>query len=232
MDDIRSLDFSDILASTIHDTKNSLGMLYNTMDTMIGQCQARGCTAQSELFILQYELRRLNHNFIRLLALYKTQKKSFTVNIDYENVFDCLEETIIENEPLLSSRGIDIELDCPPSLFWAFDKALVTDILDNALNNAYRYTQDKLRLSAGMENNYLVICLEDNGAGYPATLTIDSNNFQSLDPHVSFLTGSTGLGLYFSMLIAGSHTREGRTGYIKTENGGFYSGGVFSLYLP
>ena len=232
MDDIHTLDFSDILASTVHDTKNSLGLLYNTLETMINQCQASGCTAQNDLFMLQYEIRRLNHNFIRLLALYKTQKKAFSVNIDYQDVYDCLEEAILENEPLLSSRGIDIELDCPPALFWTFDKALVMDILDNTLNNAYRYTKDKLHMSASEENGYLVIRLEDNGSGYPASLLMDGKELYTLDPHISFLTGSTGLGLYFSMLIAGSHIREGRTGFIKTANGGFYGGGVFSLYLP
>jgi hypothetical protein len=39
MDDSDTLEFSDILASTMHDTKNSLGMLYNTLDALISQCQ-------------------------------------------------------------------------------------------------------------------------------------------------------------------------------------------------
>ncbi len=232
MDDIHTLDFSDILASTVHDTKNSLGMLYNTLESMISQCQAKGCTTQNDLFMLQYEIRRLNHNFIRLLALYKAPKKSFALNADYNVVYDCLEESILENEPLLSSRGIDIELVCPTDLFWTFDKGLVEAILDNVLNNAYRYTKDKLRMSAGIDNGYLVIHLEDNGNGYPASLTLDGNDLEAMDPHVSFLTGSTGLGLYFSMLIARSHTREGRRGFVKAMNGGIYGGGIFSLYLP
>jgi signal transduction histidine kinase len=207
-------------------------MLYNTLDEMVGKCRKKNCAGQNDLFMLQYEIRRLNHNFIRLLALYKARQSSFSVSIDYHNVYDCLEESIVENLPLLQSRGIEIDLLCPPDLFWAFDKGLVLGILDNVLNNAYRYTKDKLRLTADTEEEYLVVHFEDNGSGYPAELMMDSRKTDGISKEVSFLTGSTGLGLYFSMLVAAAHTRDGRKGYIKTENGGAYGGGVFSLYLP
>jgi hypothetical protein len=45
-------------------------------------------------------------------------------------------------------------------------------------------------------------------------------------------TGSTGLGLYFSMLVAKSHTNKDREGYISIVNGGSLGGGVFTIYIP
>ncbi|MCX5841085.1 MAG: ATP-binding protein [Deltaproteobacteria bacterium] len=213
MDDSDTLEFSDILASTMHDTKNSLGMLYNTLDTLISQCQEKGCLVQKDHFLLQYELRRLNHNFIRMLSLYKARKANFPINLD--------------------SKGIDIELQCPADLFWSFDKGLIMGILDSMLNNEYLYTKDKLMVSARREEKYLVIRLEDDGPGSPDCFLMDSRRKSgSAGSHVSFLTGSTGLGLYFSVLVAKSHTREGREGFIRTLNGGTYNGSVFSLYLP
>jgi len=233
MDDSDTLEFSDILASTIHDTKNSLGMLYNTLDTLIGQCQEKGCPVQKDHFLLQYELRRLNHNFIRMLSLYKAKKANFPISLDYHSVSDCLDEAIVVNEPLLTSKGIDIELQCPADLFWSFDKELIMGILDSMLNNEYLYTKDKLMVSARREEEYLVINLEDDGPGYPDCFLMDSRwKSGSAGSHVSFLTGSTGLGLYFSALVAKSHTREGREGFIRTMNGGIYNGGVFSFSLP
>ncbi|MCE5265468.1 MAG: HAMP domain-containing histidine kinase [Deltaproteobacteria bacterium] len=233
MDDSDTLAFSDILASTMHDAKNSLGMLYNTLDTMISECQQQGCPVQKDHFLIQYELRRLNHNFIRMLSLYKAKKASFPINLDYHSVHDCLDEAIVVNEPLLTSKGIDIELQCPADLFWSFDRELVMGILDSMLNNEYLYTKDRLMVSATREEGYLIIRLEDNGPGYPDRFIMDSRlNGGSAGSHVSFLTGSTGLGLYFSVLVARSHTREGRGGFIQTLNGGIYDGGVFSLYLP
>jgi two-component system, OmpR family, sensor histidine kinase SenX3 len=233
MDDSDTLEFSDILASTMHDTKNSLGMLYNTLETLISQCQEKGCTVQKDHFLLQYELRRLNHNFIRMLSLYKAKKANFPISLDYHSVCDCLDEAIVVNEPLLTFKGIDIELQCPADLFWSFDKELVMGILDSVLNNEYRYTKDKLMVSARREEEYLVIQIEDNGPGYPDCFLLDSRQKSgSVGSRVSFLTGSTGLGLYFSFLVAKSHTKDGREGFIRTMNGGTYNGSVFSLYLP
>jgi K+-sensing histidine kinase KdpD len=233
MDDSDTLEFSDILASTMHDTKNSLGMLYNTLDALMSQCQGKECAFQKDHFLLQYELRRLNHNFIRMLSLYKAKKASFPISLDYHSVSDCLDEAIVVNEPLLTSKGIDIELQCPTDLFWSFDKELIMGILDSMLNNEYLYTKDKLMVSAKREDGYLVIQLEDNGPGYPEYFLIDSREKSSLaGSHVSFLTGSTGLGLYFSVLVVKSHISDGREGFIRTMNGGSYNGSVFSLYLP
>jgi len=233
MDDNDTLEFSDILASTMHDMKNSMGMLYNTLDTLISECREKGCSVQEDHFLLQYELRRLSHNFIRMLSLYKAQKATFAISLDYHLVGDCLDEAIVINEPLLTSKGIDIELKCPKNLFWTFDKELVMGILDSMLNNEYLYTKDKLLVSARTENEYLVIQLEDNGPGYPEGFLMDSRRKSGPgESRVSFLKGSTGLGLYFSALVAKSHTREGREGFIRTMNGGIYHGGLFSLYLP
>jgi K+-sensing histidine kinase KdpD len=233
MDDSDTLEFSDILASTMHDTKNSLGMLYNTLDTLISQCEGKGCLVRKDHFLLQYELRRLNHNFIRMLSLYKARKANFPISLDYHSVSDCLDEAIVDHEPLLTSKGIDIELQCSADLFWSFDKELIMGILDNMLNNEYLYTKNKLMVSARREEEYLVIRLEDDGPGYPDCFLMDSRRKSgSAESHVSFLTGSTGLGLYFSVLVAKSHKREGREGFIRTMNGGTYNGSVFSLYLP
>jgi len=226
------LTFSDVLASTMHDTKNSLGMLYNTLEEMIGRCQERQCDAQHEFYLLQYEIKRLNNILIRLLSLYKAKKNQLLINLDLHCVRDCLEESVVQNAPLLNSKGIEIDLDCPGDLFWVFDYNLVLGVIDNIMNNTYRYTRDKVRISAFREEEFLVIRIEDNGPGYPQQLLRQVNSDRHNGNSVSFDTGSTGLGLYFSCLVAKSHNSGERRGYYLTENGGSLGGGRFSLYLP
>ncbi|MCX5828232.1 MAG: HAMP domain-containing sensor histidine kinase [Deltaproteobacteria bacterium] len=226
------LTFSDVLASTMHDTKNSLGMLYNTLEEMIGRCQEKRCDVQHEFFLLQYEIKRLNNILIRLLTLYKAKKNQLLINLDLHRVGDCLEESVVQNAPLLNSRGIEIDLDCPGDLFWVFDYSLVLGVIDNIMNNTYRYTRDKVRISAVREEAFLVIRIEDNGPGYPPQLLRQGNSTIHDGNPVSFDTGSTGLGLYFSCLVAKSHNNGERKGYFLTENGGSLGGGRFSLYIP
>jgi len=224
--------FADILASTIHDTKNSLGLLYNTIEEIIIHCQEKECQGHHDFFTLQYELKRLNGSLIRLLTIYKSQKGQLCINIDYHSVSDFLEDTIIQNAPLLESKGIEINLDCPENLFWVFDGGLVAGAIENVLNNAYRYSKDKINVTAGREGDYLAIHVEDNGRGYPEGMLINYDPAAGQSKSVNFDTGSTGLGLYFATLIAGYHINNNHKGYIRMTNGGRYGGGVFSLYLP
>jgi hypothetical protein len=44
--------------------------------------------------------------------------------------------------------------------------------------------------------------------------------------------GGTGLGLYFSATAAALHSKQGRTGLVRLQNGGALNGASFALYLP
>jgi K+-sensing histidine kinase KdpD len=226
------LDFLDVLASTLHDTKNSLGILYNTLEDVIEECKNQNCPTNQRFYILQYEIKRLNSSLIRLLSLYKAERSQFTVNPEFYSVCEFLEDTAMQHAPLLLTKGIEIEAQCSDDLFWTFDRGLVSGVLDNVLNNAYNYTRDRVLISADKKEECLLIKVEDNGIGYPDWMITETQAGVVQDGTVDFSTGSTGLGLYFSMLVAKSHTHNGNEGRISVRNGGELGGGVFSIYLP
>ena len=226
------MDFSDILASTLHDTKNSMGMLFNALEEVIGRCKEQSCEAYEGFYTLQYEIKRINNNLIRLLSLYKASRDQFQINVDYYSVHEFVEDIIMQIEPILESKGIDVEMTCPEDLFWAFDRGLVGGVLDNILNNAFRYTKKKVKVSANDLSGYLSICIEDDGSGYPKSMLIETGKDGLFKQNVDFDTGSTGLGLYFSMLVAKSHTNKNKEGYVSITNGGTYGGGVFAIAIP
>ncbi|MET0044445.1 MAG: sensor histidine kinase, partial [Candidatus Thiodiazotropha sp. 6PLUC3] len=62
------MNFSDILASLIHDMKNSLGMVINTLDELAEEEKNH---ENPKFLTLQHESKRLNNNLIALLSLYK-----------------------------------------------------------------------------------------------------------------------------------------------------------------
>ena len=43
----------------------------------------------------------------------------------------------------------------------------------NALNNAFQYTRDTIRVAARIEGDWLELRVEDNGSGYPASMLRD-----------------------------------------------------------
>lgn len=226
------MDFSDILASTLHDTKNSLGLLFNNLEDIIANCREQGCSSHGEFYNLQYEIKRLNHSLIRLLSLYKAEKSQLAINIDYHSIRDILEDVSIQHESLLKARGIKIETDCDPGLFWALDRNLIAGVLDNVINNSFRYTKEKVKLSSGVENGYLVMRIEDDGTGYPPSMLFNENNNPEFKKGIDFQTGSTGLGIYFSAMVSAMHVKNEKSGFISIANGGTLHGGVFSIYIP
>jgi len=118
---------------------------------------------------------------------------------------------------------------CDDDLYWFFDRDLITGVISNVINNLYKYTKDKLHISAVKEQGYLVIKIRDNGPGYPENMLISNDENQK---SISFDKASTGLGLYFSRLVAELHKNKGRNGFISTTNDGIDGGGCFSIYLP
>ncbi|HOC59229.1 MAG TPA: HAMP domain-containing sensor histidine kinase [Smithellaceae bacterium] len=226
------MNFADILASTLHDTKNSLGVLLNNIDDIIVSCREKNCDRHEEFYAMQYEIQRLNNSLIRLLSLYKAEKSQLSANIDYQAIEDVLDEVATTHEILLNSRGIHLYTESEEGLFWAFDRNLVAGVLDNVINNAFRYAQNTVKIRAFTENGYLVLQIEDDGRGYPPSMLINENKQPEFKQEIDFKTGSTGLGLYFSLMVAGMHVNNDKKGFISVMNGGSLGGGIFSIYLP
>jgi K+-sensing histidine kinase KdpD len=226
------MNFADILASTLHDTKNSLGVLFNNLEDIIVSCREQNCKKHADFYVMQYEIQRLNHSLIRLLSLYKAEKSQLAANIDYHAVGDVLEEVAIGHQILLNSRGIQLLTECGDSLCWTFDRNLIEGVLDNIINNAFRYARSTVKISAFMENGYLVLQIEDDGGGYPPAMLVNEARQPEFKHDIDFKTGSTGLGLYFSIMVAAMHVNNDKKGFISIVNGGKMGGGIFSIYLP
>ena len=222
------LNFSMILASSVHDMKNSLSMLLGTLDQLGGEC-GQTCPAAGKVNQLRYQGQRLNGDLVQLLSIYKIEHQQYTPNIEEHDLSDFLQECVNTHEPMLTPRGIVIEAVCDPDLVGYFDREMVAGVVNNVVNNAYKYSKDRIRLSAAVRDGYVVLSVADNGHGYPPSMmrtgSVDAGP-------TDFKSGSTSLGLYFASLIAHMHTNKGKQGFIHCTNDGIDGGGKFSMMLP
>lgn len=225
----QQLDFTSILANSVHDMKNSVGMLIGALDDINDRCGQNSCPSQALFSQLRYEGKRLNSNLVQVLTLYRVNNSEYALNITENDVYEVLEECYLENEGVMSLKGIDFELACSNDLMGFFDLELVTGMINSVINNAYKYANSKIRIGATREDGYLTLFVEENGDGYPDFMLHGKSDAQH---QVSFKTGSTGLGLLFASTIAGMHEHQGKTGYITTTNEGIDGGGRFALHLP
>ncbi|MES2879600.1 MAG: HAMP domain-containing sensor histidine kinase [Pseudomonadota bacterium] len=225
------LGFTDFLASSIHDMKNSLNIQLGALEKIAVQCQQQGDTATYDsLGRVIYQASRMNVNLVQLLSLYKFGKSIYPTDIHEQSVADVIGDAMLQNKSLIDFKGISITVDCDENCYWYIDRDLVAGILVNALNNAFNYTTDKIRIAANIEGECLELRIEDNGPGYPQHMLLNEGVMSSKG--ISFTSGSTGLGFYFSSKAAQMHKNGTRQGSLTIENGGAYGGGCFVVRLP
>lgn len=222
-------DLSFFLASSVHDMKNSLSMLSGQMEKYLCELSPETFAGYADLSQMLYETKRVNHNLIQLLALYKLGKHLYPFDSRPFLLSDFVHEMAAQCRPLLVSRQIELETSCPDDLIWYFDEELVNGVIGQAINNASQYTRDRIRLAVDHVAGMLEIRVEDNGNGYPPSML---HAGESELRGINFGSGSTGLGLYFGRTVAAMHKNKGRHGLLRLENGGSYGGGCCILQLP
>ncbi|MCP4414476.1 MAG: HAMP domain-containing histidine kinase [Gammaproteobacteria bacterium] len=223
----QGIPFSTILASTVHDMKNALSLIMQSLSNLTDKL-AEVDPDNTKVPLLQYETSRVNSLLVQLLALYKAENKQLPLNINYHNVYDFLEEQALFHDHLLSSKNITISIDADDELEWAFDEALLTLVITNIISNSIRYTNRHIHLNAVIVADMLELKVSDDGNGYPKKM-IEQQNDVILGINQS--TGSTGLGLYFAGQVASMHKNTIQSGQIKLSNGE-NTGGVFSIRIP
>ncbi len=220
--------FADILASLIHDMKNSLGMVINTLEELSGDTLA-GLPAQHKVTVLQQEAKRLSNNLIELLTLYKIENERISANIEEWNLSDFLEEIVAENQVSAAAREVRLESECDADLSGYFDEGLLRGVINSLIGNGLRYTQTRLLLTAGQEDGYLVFKVADDGAGFPEEMLRAQ---QARANGESLAEGRTQLGIYFAEMVATLHRSRDKRGFIRIANGCLLAGGCFSIWLP
>lgn len=228
-DEDPGLDFSMVIASTVHDMKNSLASLIRAHGQWVKQLPEaqRGTPEQG---VIDYEFAHLNGMLVQLLGLYKLGVNQLPLRPDYHELDDFIEAQLAFHQEVLASRGIVARYSVDDfGLPGFFDRELIGSVVSNVMINAIRFARTQVLITAGQVGEQLVISVNDDGPGFPEHM-IERQTDYVLGINQS--SGSTGLGLYFAANIARQHQRQGVPGRIEIANGGALGGGLFSIFLP
>ncbi|MEH6556646.1 MAG: HAMP domain-containing sensor histidine kinase [Oceanicoccus sp.] len=228
MSEEKPIDFSLLLASSVHDIKNSLGMLLSSLDDVIDISKEERPEHRKSYSILRGEASRINNALIYLLGLYRLQNKQLSLNLEEVFVLDFLEEQVESQKLLFEVNDVAVNIHCDENLTGYFDENMIAGVVNNILVNCAKYTNDKICLSASIKGDFLTIDITDNGNGYPQNII---NHIGNSSRSIDFNSGSTNLGLFFSEQIASIHECKGKTGSIALSNSA-EGGGCFTLMLP
>jgi signal transduction histidine kinase len=197
----------DALASGVHDTKNQLFIA----EAIIAACEKKHGV---ELGEARYALEAAANRLSRTLATYHLLRHDARLAILPVIVGDLCAEVALNQRQHLAKAGISLEITCTVVDVWAFDRDLVSDMLNNAVQNASRFARRQIRLIAQTEDGGLLLRVEDDGPGF------------------TILPPASGTGLLIAERLASMHTRLGRNGHVRLANDSTLGGARVDMWLP
>ncbi|WP_298941033.1 HAMP domain-containing sensor histidine kinase [uncultured Psychromonas sp.] len=223
------LDFSTILATSIHDMKNPLAMVLQSIEDLD---LADNLTTQQHKSVsnLHYQTSRINSTLMQLLALYRDEKKQLPIFIEENSVNELLTDILERNRLYLNSHHIKVTVNVEKSLYGYYDVDLISYLIGDIFINALRHAKSVVSISAYYETPFLTFTIEDDGEGYPHYMM----NVNDRDEYSTFNAnkGRSGLGLLFAKKIATAHQLKQLKGHISLTNKPDNSGSIFTLQLP
>ena len=197
----------DILASGIHDAKNQLFLA----ESLIAASEAaHGLSLGEARYAIEAAAERLS----RTLAAYRILRDDAVPAVTPVILEDLCDELVLAQKLHLASREVALTVDCQVFDAWPLDRDLVTDMLNNAIQNAGRYARSTVKLTISSEDEWLYLRVDDDGSGFP-----------SLPPEY-------GTGLMVADRLAALHVRHGRQGSLRLSSESALGGARFELRLP
>jgi hypothetical protein len=201
----------ELLASAIHDAKNQLFFAENAVAAITNR---HGIDGRAVIAAIEQATGRLTG----ALRAYQLTRGEMRPSISAIAVSHLIEDLASIHRARLSSQGLAFDISCQADEIWPLDRDLVIDTINNCIQNAARYAKSCVALSAVVEDGKLLLSVEDDGQGFPAT---PAGNICD-----------NGVGLHIGRHIARMHERHGRHGELRTFTGGRLGGAVAELSLP
>jgi len=93
-DNEQGIDFSLVIASSVHDMKNSVGMLLSSLESVIQASPQDDPVMAKHFSTLHYEASRINGELVELLTIYRMYKEFLPIRVDEHYIVDILDEQV------------------------------------------------------------------------------------------------------------------------------------------
>lgn len=181
------------------------------------------------------ETNRMMRMIADLLALSRIDNKATVINVEMINFTAFMTSILnrfdlVKNQHTMSGKSYELVRDYPINSVWIeIDTDKMTQVIENILNNAIKYSPDggKITVSMKTTDTQLIVSISDEGLGIPKKdLPLIFDRFYRVDKARSREQGGTGLGLAIAKEIIKLHK-----GFIWAKSD-YGKGSTFTLVLP
>lgn len=217
----------EFTAMMVHELRAPLTVIRGTIDMFLkNPSLAQSSQGQELLVASQNSTVSLQAMVNDLLDVSKIEANKFQLNPNLDKVQSVLLDKVRFFETMAKDKNITLKSEVDDSLpETQFDRERISQVLNNLISNAIKYTPPKGDVVVKAERipKAIKISVIDNGAGIPADkipeLFSKFKQFGKTD-------GGTGLGLVIAKGIIEAH---GGQIYVESKTG---SGSTFSFTLP
>jgi two-component system phosphate regulon sensor histidine kinase PhoR len=220
----------DFVANVSHELKTPLAIIQANVETLIDGAIDDVAHRESFLRRIAEQSDQLHNLILDLLSLARIEAGAESFVLQPVPVERVVHACLQNRRTLLEEKGQELQL-CAPSTAvaaWVDEEALL-QILDNLVDNAIKYTQDrgKIRIGWQREGDQVQIEVQDNGPGISAKdLPRIFERFYRVDKARSRELGGTGLGLSIV-----KHLAHAMNGSVQADSEP-HRGSTFTVRLP
>ena len=182
---------------------------------------------RSALDVIQRQAEKMSALVKSLLEITRMDQGTHKVSFEYADLSELV-GVVCEEQALVAQKGIRLEHSIRPDIFCEIDVFLITRVLQNLIDNAYKFGRENglVRVTLTRAPGGAAISVTDNGIGIaPDQLDQIFKRFYQADES---RRSQTGMGLGLSMVEQIVHLHGG-TIDVKSTLG---AGTTFTVFLP
>lgn len=220
-----------LIGVAAHDLRNPIANIYAFSDLLLTGYS--GKTDPKVLEIMNY-IKLLSSNTLdmleKLLDISQIESGTVSLSMQQKDYINFLKNHIALNQMFAEKKGITISFKPPKeSLYLAFDEHYLTEVINNLLTNAikFSYPDTEIIVNVNENKNYIKTEVKDNGPGIPENEQKKLfQYFQKTSVKPTAGEKSSGLGLAIAKKIVMEH--DGTIG-VESQPG---KGSTFYYELP
>lgn len=201
----------EFVSNVSHELRTPLTTMRSYLDALAEGAWKNEEIAPSFLRVTQTETERMIRLVNDLLKLSRMDSKEYELNTEWVE-FNHFFNSIIERFEFSKSQKVQFKRLLPSAdLFVEIDTDKMTQVIDNIISNALKYSPDggDVRFGVTMSGSFIKVMISDDGLGIPkANVNRIFERFYRADRARSRAMGGTGLGLAIAKEMIHAHGGE------------------------
>jgi two-component system sensor histidine kinase BaeS len=180
--------------------------------------------------LLRHETTRMTHLVNDLQELWRAEARQLPLTIEPVDVAAVAAAAVVRFSAIAAERRVAVRLQTTRPGLAAVDRERLTQVVDNLLSNAVRYTAESttVTVEVGGDDESVTLSVADQGPGLTAEQRVRVfERFYRVDPSRSRALGGSGIGLAIARALIG--LMDGR---IWADSEGPGRGATFRVALP